>query len=183
MPQAATRTVAAPATQHETITIMFADLVGHTALFESLGSETVYRLLDDHLNAMTTQVTRHGGRTVKTEGDGLIASFPGVRQAVDCAVDIQRSISSLGTSSGRPTAPVRIGINSGEALKQGDDLVGLAVVKAARVMAEAGGGEIYLSQVSRSLLAPASDLQIRSTGWHELKGISRRERLFEVVWR
>jgi class 3 adenylate cyclase len=168
---------------HETVTIMFTDLEGHTDLFESLGSEAAYQLLDDHLSIMKTQIVRHGGRVVKTEGDGLIAGFSSVRQAVDCAIHIQQAVSKLRLSAGREPLPVRIGINSGEALKEGEDLIGLAVVKAERIMRLASGGHIYLSQVSRGLLGPASGVLICSKGWCQLKGISRKERVFEVRWR
>ena len=172
-----------PTVPHETVTVMFTDLEGHTGLFESLGSEAVYQLLDDYLSLMKTQVMQHGGRTVKTEGDGLMASFSSVRQAVDCAIQIQQAVSSLARPTGGKPVPVRIGINSGEALKQGEDLVGLAVVKAERIMRLASGGQIYLSQVSRSLLGPASGLRIVSRGWHQMKGLSHKERVFEVAWR
>jgi class 3 adenylate cyclase len=120
---------------------------------------------------------------VKTEGDGLIASFVSIRLAVDCAVAIQRASETLGERAGVHATPVRIGINSGEAMKQGDDLIGLAVVKAARVMAIAAGGQIFLSDVSRALLGPATGIRIKSAGWHALKGIARKERIFEVDWR
>lgn len=167
---------------HETVTIMFTDLEGHTRLFERLGSEAVYRLLNDHLSVMKTHVLRHGGRVVKTEGDGLIASFSSIRQAVDCAIQIQLAVSKLRPSTGTKPLPVRIGINSGEALKQDDDLIGLAVVKAERIMRLASGGDICLSQVSRSLLGPASGLRILSRGWHQLKGLAHKERVYEVRW-
>ena len=180
---AASRTVARPPSHgHETVTVMFADLVGHTALFESLGSEAVEKLIDERVGLMKTQVTRAGGRVVKTEGDAVMASFSSIRQAVSCAVEIQRAVAAL-TNDGVQTAPIRIGINSGEALKQDDDLIGIAVIMAARVMAEAGAGEIYLSEVSRTMLGPTTALRLKPKGWHQLKGISRRERLFEVLWR
>jgi class 3 adenylate cyclase len=172
-----------PSVPHETVTIMFTDLEGHTRLFESLGSEAVYQLLDDHLSVMKTQVLRYGGRIVKTEGDGLIASFSSIRQAVDSAIQIQLAVSNLRPSIGSEPLPVRIGINSGEALKQDDDLIGLAVVKAERIMRLASGSSIYLSQVSRSLLGPASGLRILSRGWHQLKGLAHKERVYEISWR
>jgi class 3 adenylate cyclase len=161
---------------------MFADLVGHTALFESLGAEAVYNVIDERIGIMKAQVVRAGGRVVKTEGDAVMASFSSIRQAVTCAVEIQRAVDAL-SDGAAPIAPVRIGINSGEALKQGDDLIGIAVIKAARVMGAAGGGEIYLSEVARSMLGPTTAMNIKPKGWYELKGISRRERLFEVLWR
>lgn len=167
---------------HETVTVMFADLVGHTALFESLGSDTMYRVLERHIGIMKSEVVRHSGRVVKTEGDGILASFSSIREAVDAAIEIQRAVDAPRPDGGQ-RVPVRVGIHSGEALKQGEDLIGIAVIKAARVMAEAGAGEIYLSEISRGLLGSSTGHRIVSRGWHQLKGISRRERLSEVVWR
>lgn len=177
------RTVSrAPLYAHETVTVMFADLVGHTALFESLGSEAVERLIDQRVGLMKTRVVRVGGRVVKTAGDAVMASFSSILQAVTCAIDIQRAVAEL-ADDGVLAAPIRIGINSGEALRQDDDLIGIAVILAARVMAEAGAGEIYLSDVSRTMLGPTTSVRVKSKGWYQLKGISRRERLFEVLWR
>jgi class 3 adenylate cyclase len=180
----ATMTISSrPAIEREIVTLMFTDLQGHTELFERVGAEAVFEHLHAYVSAMKREVAEHAGRTVKTEGDGLIASFGGVRSAVDCAIAIQRSSEALGERAGVDATPVRIGINSGEAIKQGDDLIGLAVVKASRVMGVAAGGQIFLSDVSRALLGPATGIQIRSVGWHALKGIARKERIFEVDWR
>jgi class 3 adenylate cyclase len=180
----ATMTIASrPAIEREIVTVMFTDLQGHTALFERVGSEAVFEHLDAYVSAMKREVAQHAGRTVKTEGDGLIASFVSIRLAVDCAIAIQRASETLGQRAGLHATPVRIGINSGEAMKQGDDLIGLAVVKAARVMGVAAGGQIFLSDVSRALLGPATGIRIKSAGWHALKGIARKERIFEVDWR
>ncbi|MDP9238266.1 MAG: adenylate/guanylate cyclase domain-containing protein [Chloroflexota bacterium] len=172
-----------PAIEREIVTVMFTDLQGHVELFERVGSEAVFEHLDAYVSAMKREVAQHAGRTVKTEGDGVIASFVGLRSAVDCAVAIQRASEKLGQRAGMRATPVRIGIDSGEAMKQGDDLIGLAVVKAARVMGVAAGGQIFLSDVSRALLGPATGIHIRSAGWHVLKGIARKERIFEVDWR
>jgi class 3 adenylate cyclase len=179
----ATMTIATrPAIEREIVTVMFTDLQGHTALFERVGSEAVFAHLDAYVSAMKREVANHTGRTVKTEGDGLIASFASIRSAVDCAVAIQRASELLGEEAGVHATPVRIGINSGEAMKQDDDLIGLADVKAARVMGIAAGGQIYLSDVSRTLLGPATGVRIKPAGWHTLKGIARKERVFEVDW-
>lgn len=180
----ATMTISArPAIEREIVTVMFTDLQGHTALFERVGSEAVFEHLDGYISAMKRAVANNSGRTVKTEGDGLIASFASIRAAIDCAIAIQRESEVLGERAGVDATPVRIGINSGEAMKQEDDLIGLAVVKAARVMGIATGGQIYISDVSRTLLGPATGIRIKPAGWHTLKGIARKERVFEVDWR
>jgi class 3 adenylate cyclase len=171
------------AIQREVVTVMFTDLQGHTALFERVGSEAVFEHLEAYVSAMKRAVAQHAGRTVKTEGDGLIATFISIRSAVDCAVAIQLESETLAQHAGVHATPVRIGINSGEVMKLGDDLIGLPVVKAARVMGLAAGGQIFLSNVSRTLLGPATGIQIKSGGWHVLKGIARKEHIFEVGWR
>jgi class 3 adenylate cyclase len=172
-----------PAIEREIVTVMFTDLEGHTGLFERVGSEAAFEHLDAYVSAMKREVTQHAGRTVKTEGDGVMASFVSIRSAVDCAIAIQRASATLTRRAGVDATPVRIGINSGEVMKQGDDLIGLAVVKAARIMGIAAGGQIFVSDVSRALLGPATGVQIDSAGWHALKGIARKERIFEVGWR
>jgi len=178
-PDLATRTISRPAdATHETVTFLFADLVGHTPIFEALGSDAAYRVISARVAVMQAAVADHGGRAFKSEGDGIAASFKTVGAAVDAAIGIQRSFAEL-TEAG---PPVRVGINSGEAVKHGDDFIGLAVNKAARVMSLAGGGEIFLSEVSRALLAPTTGLHIAARGWFELKGFSRKERIFEVAW-
>lgn len=178
-PDLATRTIARPAdATHETVTFLFADLVGHTPIFEALGSDEAYRVISGRVAVMMAAVSELGGRTFKTEGDGIAASFRTVGAAVDAAIAIQRSFAELT----EPGPPVRIGINSGEAVKHGDDFIGLAVNKAARVMSLAAAGEILVSDVSRALLAPTTGLHITARGWFELKGFPRKERIFEVAW-
>lgn len=178
----ASRTIArAKSSRHETVTVMFADLVGHTAMFEALGPDQMYRVLDASMGRMRSSVTLHGGRTVKTEGDSIMASFASIGEAVSCAVEIQRRLREPNQETGQ-AIPVRIGINSGEVRLQDGDLTGLAVIKAARVMAQGGAGQIFMSAVSRMLLGQNASYRTSSKGWFELKGIARRERIFEVEW-
>ena len=118
---------------------------------------------------------------MKTEGDGLIATFASVRNAVDCAVAIQRRTRAIDAPS--RSVPVRIGINTGDAIREGEDVLGMAVIRAARIMAHAAGGEILISEVSRLLLGPSQDLDVTEKGWFSLKGVPGRERIHEVLWR
>ena len=177
--EAMTATITEPVRAgQETVTIMFTDLEGHTQMFERLGSERAYEAVSTHLGAMRQQVLEHGGRLIKMEGDGVIASFSSVRQAIDCAMAIQASHASV-TQSG-VIGRVRIGINTGDAFKHEDDLMGLAVIKAARIMALAAGGQTLISDVSRALLGPQADVVVETKGHYELKGIEGHERIYEV---
>jgi class 3 adenylate cyclase len=162
------------------MTVLFTDLEGHTALFEDLGTDRAHALVVRLLTVMTEAVRGHDGTVVKTEGDGVIATFSGVRSALQCAVDIQRRTSAL--SDERPVR-VRIGVNTGDAIREGDDVMGVTVIKAARIMSHATGGEILIGEASRLLLGPGGDWKIAAKGWFTLKGISRRERLYQVEWR
>jgi class 3 adenylate cyclase len=161
----------------ETVTVLFTDLEGHTALFEELGTDAAFELVTQHIDAMKRAVSLQDGIVVKTQGDGLIATFTSVRNAVDCALAIQRW-SNAGEGDRR--VPVRIGINTGDAIRLDEDLLGLAVIKAARVMAHAAGGEILIAEVSRLLLGPTLDLTISSRGWFTLKGVAQPEQLFLI---
>jgi class 3 adenylate cyclase len=173
--------------ERELVTIMFTDMQGHTELFEQIGDGAVVKHLDEYLGMMSDEVTRHRGRTIKNLGDGVIASFFSVHDAVDCAIAIQKAVEAKAAEAvgkqGSVSTPIRIGINSGEAIKQAEDVFGLAVVKASRIMSLAHGGEIYLSEVTKTLLGASTDHRVLPKGWHTLKGIERKERLFEVVWK
>lgn len=168
------------AASRETTTVLFADLEGHTHLYEELGTDAAVSAVSRHIAVMLAAVERHSGRLIKTEGDGVIASFSSVRDSIDCAIAIQRELSSLEAT---PTLPARIGINTGDAIISESDLIGLPVVKASRVMSCARGGEIFISQVSFMLLGPTRTVRIIPKGSYELKGIGKRERVYEVLWR
>lgn len=178
-PDQQTRTIAPRRSPEETMTVLFTDLEGHTALFEELGTDRAHALVRRLLGIMTDEVSGHDGTLIKSEGDGVIATFAGVRSALQCAVAIQRRSSTL---PGERPVRVRIGINTGDAIREADDVMGVSVIKAARIMSHATGGEILIGEASRLLLGPGGDWKIAAKGWFTLKGISRRERLYQVDW-
>ncbi len=123
-------------------TFLFTDIVGSTEMLTMLGEETWLRALREHNAVVQQQVDRFGGNTLKFLGDGWMVTFSSPRDAVDTAVAIQRDVARDPSPEG---FQVRIGIHSGSALEERDDLVGKDVVLASRITHEAGPGEIVAS--------------------------------------
>jgi class 3 adenylate cyclase len=162
-------------------TILFTDLEGHTAIMSRLGDERGRALLREHERVTREALTTHGGREVKSMGDGFMATFSSAQRAVECAIALQQAISSLGTaeyglSSG---LKVRAGLNAGEPIVEDDDLFGSSVIAAARIASKAQGGQVLVSDVVRQLVAGKGFL-FHDTGQHDLKGLEEPMRLWEL---
>jgi len=181
-----------------TVTILFTDIEGSTALAQRLGDKAYHALLAEHNRILREQVARHGGHEVKHTGDGFMVAFASATRALGCAVDIQRAFAARnarvgvglappeGAASGAPTdaAPirVRIGLNTGESIEEAGDYFGTAVTLAARIAARAQGGQILVSEVVRTVGGSLAGVEFRDAGRKQLKGIPGRQRVYEVVW-
>jgi class 3 adenylate cyclase len=163
------------------VTILFSDIEGSTALNERLGDARWLELLRVHHRVVRGQVQAYGGFEVKVQGDGFMVAFPGARRAVQCARAIQQAIDS--EFHGRADGPitVRIGLHTGEALKEEDDFYGQAVVLAARITEQARGGEILASAVVKELAASGGDISFDDEREIELKGLTGRFRVYRVT--
>jgi class 3 adenylate cyclase len=160
-----------------TATILFTDIEASTDLRTAKGDEEAGRILDSHQDLMRRKLSANGGREIKDTGDGLMAAFASARDAVECAVDIQRA---LAERTGTPR--VRIGINAGEVAERGADLSGTAVNAAVRIMAKARGGQILVSDVVRRLAGGVPGVEFEDRRYFKLKGFPERWRLFEAIW-
>lgn len=152
-----------PSTNRVLATVLFTDLVGSTERASKLGDAAWGALLDRHHTSARAAVERHGGETVKTLGDGLLATFPGPAHAVRCASQIIAEARSQDLE-------VRSGVHTGEVEVGSEDISGLAVHLAARIMGLAGAGEILASRTVRDLVV-GSELRFVDRGEHRLKGI------------
>ena len=150
-------------------TLLFTDIVGSTAVATQLGDARWRALLSAHLVAARAELDRFGGREVATTGDGMLATFDGPARALHCAASIRHRANGDGLE-------IRAGVHVGEVELVGDDVRGVAVHEAARIMATAGPGEILVSDLTRAL-AQASGLQFEDRGVHELKGLDGEWRL------
>lgn len=154
-------------------TLLFTDLVDSTATAARLGDVHWRELLSTHLEGARAELERYGGREVKTTGDGLLATFDGPGQALHCAAAIRRI-------ANRDGLEVRAGVHVGEVEVVGDDVRGVAVHEAQRIMAAAGPDEILVSELTRTL-ASASGLSFEDRGVHALKGLEGERRLAAYV--
>jgi hypothetical protein len=142
-------------------TLLFTDIVDSTAFAARLGDASWRELLSAHFESVRAELERHGGREVKTTGDGMLATFDGPGQALRCAAAI-RAIAN------RDGLRVRAGVHVGEVELVGNDVRGVAVHVAQRIMATADADEIVVSDLTRALAA-ASGLAFEGT--HTLKGL------------
>ncbi len=168
------------------VTILFTDVEGSTALTDRLGDAKARELLRRHERIVRDALKAHGGSEVKTMGDGFMASFSSASKALECGIAMQRTFAERNESAEEPIM-VRVGLNAGEPIAEDDpdgrsDLFGTAVNRAARITAEAKGGEILAANVVREL-AEGKDFLFSDAGERQLKGFDEAVRLFEVRWR
>jgi class 3 adenylate cyclase len=174
-----------------TVTILFTDIEGSTALAQRLGDKPYHALLTEHNRILREQLARHGGHEVKAVGDGFMVAFSSAVKALSSAVDIQRAFAERNARlSARPEhvegraepIHVRIGLNTGESIEEEGDYFGTAVTMAARIADKAKGGQILVSEVTRTVVGSLAGVEFQDAGRKQLKGIKGRQRLYEVVW-
>lgn len=154
-------------------TVLFTDLVDSTRRAALSGDRAWSDLLDSHLDQIHAAVSAHGGETIKSTGDGALALFTGPAQGVRAAKQVIEDAAGLGLE-------VRTGLHTGEVERSREDVAGLAVHLAARIMAMADAGEILTSRTVRDLVI-GSELSFTDRGEHELKGIPNRWNIYVVA--
>ena len=168
-----TGTAPASATNRILATVLFTDLVDSTRHAARTGDRAWSDVLDRHFQNTRAAVTALGGETIKTTGDGVLALFTGPGQGVRCAEQVIADARGMGLD-------VRTGLHTGEVERSSDDVAGLAVHLAARIMSRAEAGEILVSGTVRDLVI-GSDLTFSDRGEHELKGIPGRWSLYAAA--
>jgi len=154
-----------------TVTILFTDLVGSTALATSMGEEEAEQLRRAHFQLLRNAVAASGGMEVKNLGDGLMVAFTGVRDAVDCAVAIQQGIDRHNRRGTQPPLAIRVGISTGDAVSEDGDWFGIPVIEAARLCAACAGGEILCAEVVRVLAGGRGGHAFEPVGPLQLRGL------------
>jgi predicted ATPase/class 3 adenylate cyclase len=164
-----------------TVTFLFTDIEGSTRLLHQL-SEGFVEVLDAHNQLIREATAAHAGTEISTEGDAFFCVFETAPDAVAAAVAAQRALASYPwPEDGR--VRVRMGMHAGAATLGGDNYVGLEVHRAARIASAAHGGQVLISEATRSLIQDQmpADTGIRDLGQHRLKDLSRREHLYQLV--
>jgi class 3 adenylate cyclase len=137
-----------------------------------MGAQAWRRWLDNHDQLAKQMVEKHRGILVKTTDDGILATFDGPGRAVRCALAFGAAAKQIGLS-------LRAGLHTGEVEMRGQDIGGIAVHAAARVMAQSLSCEVLVSRVVTDLVAGAG-LKFTERGSHELKGLPGRWDLFSA---
>jgi pimeloyl-ACP methyl ester carboxylesterase len=144
-------------------TVLFTDIAGSTERASELGDRRWRELLAAHDAGVHRQVETHGGRVVKSLGDGYLATFDGPARAIRCAGSLAQDAGSLGIE-------LRAGVHTGECEQLEDDMGGMAVHIGARVADQAAPGEVLVSGAVRDLVV-GSGIEFEDRGTHELKGV------------
>jgi class 3 adenylate cyclase len=163
-----------------TVTIMFSDIEGSTAMADRLGDARFMEVLREHNDIVRERIKAFAGFEVKSEGDGFMVAFQSARKALECAAAVQKALADRNGTAGEPVK-VRMGIHAGEVIKEGQDFFGRNVIMAARVASQAQGGEILASGVLKALVE-GSDVSWGEKRTVELKGLSGEHEIWPVLW-
>jgi len=165
-----------------TVTILFSDIVGFTAMTERLGDQGAQAVLRSHNTIVRQQLSAHGGFEVKSQGDGFMLAFASARRALQCAIAIQRRLAAYNLDHGEAPLRVRIGLHTGEVIQEAEDFFGKTVILAARIAAQAAGGEVLVSTLVRELTDSDGDLHFGAERRVELKGLRGAYTLHPAAW-
>jgi len=160
------------------VSILFTDLVGSTAMWHHHSDEAADALRREHFEALRVAVAEHGGREVKSTGDGLMVVFTSATAAVRCAVAMQRA-----TTGAERGPQLRVGIDAGEPIDDDGDVYGTPVIVASRLCDAADAGEILVSDLVRQVAGRRSAELLQPAGSVRLKGIADPVAVAQVAWR
>jgi class 3 adenylate cyclase/tetratricopeptide (TPR) repeat protein len=164
------------------VAILFTDLVGSTDLATRHGDAAADVLRRDHFSHLREALASTGGTEIKTIGDSLMASFAGASDALAGAVAMQRSVDRHNRRVADSRLEMRVGVSVGDAAYEDGDWFGTPVVEASRLCAAATGGQILVSDLVRALAGTRHQIELRSIGPRELKGLAEPLTVCEAVW-
>ncbi|MGN6799373.1 MAG: adenylate/guanylate cyclase domain-containing protein [Gaiellaceae bacterium] len=163
-----------------TVTFVFTDIEGSTALLKQLG-ERYGEVLSQHRRIVRDTFVTAGGSEIDTQGDAFFFSFPRARDAVNAAVSAQRALREHAWPDGREVR-VRMGLHTGEPHVGDEGYLGIDVVRAARIASAGAGGQILISETTRALLGNVlpEGVAVLDLGERHLKDI-QHEHIYEVA--
>jgi predicted ATPase/class 3 adenylate cyclase/DNA-binding CsgD family transcriptional regulator len=164
------------------VTFLFSDIEGSTRLVKAL-PEQYTQVLAEHRRLVCAAIAAHGGHEIDTQWDAFFVAFGGAKDAVLCALAVQRALAAHPWPGGAQVR-VRIGIHTGQAVRAGDGYAGLAVHRAARICAVAAGGQVLVSQATQAVVEDEEEelgFTLVDVGERRLKDLDRPVRLFELA--
>lgn len=166
-------------TLHRECTVLFADLVGSTQLYERVGDASAFRLVDQSIQAMQRIILEKHGFVIKHTGDGLMALFPDPNDAADASLAIHSMVRDRPQAS-RPRLAVRVGFHFGPVIESNDDIFGETVNFASRLMELASPGRAITTAETVAQLTPDWQNMLQRLPPRVLRGASRPFELFEL---
>lgn len=166
------------------IAILFADVSGSTRLFETLGDSTARVKIADVLDKLTRVTKEHSGTVIKTIGDEIMSTFPSAEDAAAAACEMHEAMDEDVTEGSISSTPIsiRVGFHYGPALMESGDVFGDAVNVAARMAAQAKGGQIITTKSTLDLLAPITRASSRFVDRAPIKGKKDEIEIYEIIW-
>src|SRR5580658_4113180 len=165
------------------VTFLFSDIEGSTRLVKAL-REQYAQVLAEHRRLVRTAIASHAGHEVDTQGDAFFVAFASAKQAVLCALAVQRALAGHEWPSGL-SVRVRMGIHTGQATPVEGVYTGLAVHRAARICSAARGGQVLVSQATQTLIEDDEEEELgfalAELGERRLEDLDRPVRLFELT--
>lgn len=165
-----------------TVTIVFTDIAGSTAMTERLGDVAAREVLRTHDRIVRRAIADCDGFEVKTLFDGFMIAFASARKAVRCAAAVQQALADHNATHPAEPLRVRIGVHAGEAIQEDGDFTGRAVILASRIVERAEPGEILVSSLVKELTESSGEFVFDAGREVTLKGIARSEWVHGVVW-
>ena len=166
------------------LAILFADVSGSTKLFETLGDATARVKVAECLEKLTIVTNKHSGTVIKTIGDEIMCTFPTAEDAASAAWEMHEVLEedvTEGVSNNTPIA-IRVGFHFGPTLMEGGDVFGDAVNVAARMAAQAKGGQIITTHSTIELLTPVMRASARFVDRAPIKGKKEEIEIYEIIW-
>ena len=171
----------APKTKN--IGIMFADVAGSTQLFEAIGDDKARASIAETLELLTNVINGHNGTVIKTIGDEVMCTFPEPDDSANAATEMQETLEDANEMREEgPEIKIRIGMHFGPALLEGGDVFGDAVNVAARMAAQAKGGQIITTKTTIDLLDPVTQASSRFVDHAPIKGKKDVIEIYEIIW-
>jgi class 3 adenylate cyclase len=162
-------------------TFLFTDIVGSTDLTHSVGDAKAMSIIRKHNEIVRSSLISNNGKEVKHTGDGIMACFVSAFKAVNAAREIQKNLKNFRDNNPDYPLHVRIGLNTGEPVTEGNDFFGVAVQMAARLCNKAVANQVLVSNIVKELCM-GKTVNFIDQGQAELKGFSSSVSVYEVDW-
>jgi class 3 adenylate cyclase len=164
------------------LTVAFSDIERSTEMMERLGEDRWVEVMASHNRIVRGCVEAHGGDVVKSLGDGFMVAFASASAALDCVVELQRTLTRQNPAEPAEPLRVRVGMHTGNLFALEGDFLGKAVVLAARITGHAQGGQILVSSDCRMYTRSVERWRYGAAMELTLKGLAGVERVYPLDW-